>query len=727
MSIAPRSTYAVRHYSPTQAFVLILFLLLFNVYASFAQSNNVNACDTTLHDADLLSPPQKIALLISQCQTHRQRGHRCASNFGRTAVALSIHFKFDSLLKVSLIALADAHLAASDFDSALLSFNKSLTVRPDKDDSLMAAGLLGIGTAYLGLCDYANALHFLMSAMTRQQKAGLPTSRVLIMIGRVHCELRDYTSALRYLFESLQVTKKHGDMAGMSLAYNQIEIIYRETGDLVKATDMRAKAISIDKKLNDMKRLAIDYSNLGELYLAKGQLDSAINWLQQSILIHRELDDEGGQALAYYCMSKAFLQRQAFTHADSVARLSYKLACRAKARQTKMKALHLLYTVNKSMQRTDEALEFYERYHLTKDSILSADNARIIARLEYKFQTRQRRSENELLRLRAFNQAATISKQRNQLFIVVPGMILLLLLVTLSHITFRLKRRANKMLQDKNSEIKTQNEELLQTLEQLKNAQSHLIHSEKMASLGMLTAGIAHEINNPVTFIAGGVQALEQTIDEMLEDRKNLNRQDLRHEMEDLFRSIKVGVKRTTDIVRDLKSFARSDEKVKTNVNVNECVTTTLTILNTKIRDKVIVEKELSPGVIVNGYSGQINQVLLNIIDNAIYAATRTDRIPKVAITTSREKDYVLICIADNGYGIPEHIRNSIFDPFFTTKGVGEGTGLGMTISYNIITSLGGGITFRSSDKGTDFFITIPLVTKDDSPENTDQSSPSNV
>ncbi|NJM26746.1 MAG: GHKL domain-containing protein [Bacteroidia bacterium] len=259
---------------------------------------------------------------------------------------------------------------------------------------------------------------------------------------------------------------------------------------------------------------------------------------------------------------------------------------------------------------------------------------------------------------------------------------------------------------------------MLQTLDQLKSAQAHLVQSEKMASLGMLTAGIAHEINNPVTFIAGGVQALEQTIDEMLDDRKNLSRQDLRHEMDDLFKSIKVGVKRTTDIVRDLKSFARSDEKIKTNVNVNDCVTTTLTILNTKIRDTVTVEKELTGGLIVNGYIGQINQVLLNIIDNAIYAATRTDRTPKIVITTSREKDHVLVRIGDNGYGIPEHIKNNIFDPFFTTKGVGEGTGLGMTISYNIITSLGGGITFQSSENGTDFFVTIPLVTEEDDTKN---------
>ncbi|NJM26747.1 MAG: tetratricopeptide repeat protein [Bacteroidia bacterium] len=313
----------------------------------------------------------------------------------------------------------------------------------------MAAGLQGIGAAYLGMGDYANALQFLMKALTLQQKEALSPGRTLVMIGRVHCELNDHAAALRYLFESLQVTEARHDVIAMSLAYNQIEIVYRGMGDLVKATEMRAKAISIDRKLNDRIRLAIDYNSLGELHLAKGDIDSAIQWLQHSIQINSELNNEGGQAFAYYIMSKAFQQRREYLRADSVGRVGYKLACRAKAQQTKMKALYMLYSVNKSMGRVAEALEYHERYGLTKDSVLNADNARSIARLEYKHQARQRQAENELLRLRSFGQAATISKQRNQLFIVIPGMVLLLLLVMLSHITFRVKRKANKMLHEK--------------------------------------------------------------------------------------------------------------------------------------------------------------------------------------------------------------------------------------------------------------------------------------
>lgn len=285
-------------------------------------------------------------------------------------------------------------------------------------------------------------------------------------------------------------------------------------------------------------------------------------------------------------------------------------------------------------------------------------------------------------------------------------------------------------LQDTNRHLNQINEELHVTLENLKSAQLQLVQSEKMASLGQLTAGVAHEINNPINFVSAGIDSLKINYQEIIqlaqqyfvlqpeEDnrqklaqlaglKRELEVEDLVKESEQLFRSIKNGAVRTTEIVKSLRNFTRLDEDALKKADIHEGLDSTLTILYNQIKERIQVVKEYDPLPLVNCYPGQLNQVFMNILSNAIQAVQGKGTI---VIGTRLLTNAVEICIKDSGNGMPEEVKQRVFEPFFTTKGVGEGTGLGLSISYGIIEKHRGSIRVESEvGKGTEFIIQIPL------------------
>ncbi|MBS1773200.1 MAG: HAMP domain-containing histidine kinase [Bacteroidetes bacterium] len=290
----------------------------------------------------------------------------------------------------------------------------------------------------------------------------------------------------------------------------------------------------------------------------------------------------------------------------------------------------------------------------------------------------------------------------------------------------------NKMvnnLSDAEADIRKINKELTDTLDNLKHAQGQLVQSEKMASLGLLTAGIAHEINNPINFVSAGIDSLKENLtdlkhllrhymrlkpgqnnDEILqaieEEKKKIGLIELIAEADELFASIKNGANRTTEIVKNLKSFARHDENELKKSNLEQGIDSTLVILRSQLKDRVEVIKEYGKIPSIICFPGQLNQVFINIINNAAQAIEGKG---KIWIKTSVVDNMAEIRIKDSGAGMPEEVKKRIFDPFFTTKDVGVGTGLGLSITYGIIEKHEGKIEVESTlGVGTEFIIKLP-------------------
>jgi signal transduction histidine kinase len=278
---------------------------------------------------------------------------------------------------------------------------------------------------------------------------------------------------------------------------------------------------------------------------------------------------------------------------------------------------------------------------------------------------------------------------------------------------------------------KRMRQQLDQKMGELAQAQSQLVHAEKMASLGQLTAGVAHEINNPINFVFAGTNALEKNLGHLLrlvdcyEEAERDGRLDeatrqrvrdlkeeieygeLRGELGQLVNSIKKGASRTAEIVKGLRNFARTDSEEKKPANLHEGIDSTLLILQSSLADRVKVVKhydaDLPP---VECHLGQLNQVFMNILSNALHAI---DGRGTITITTRDRPGHVELCFADTGRGMSAEVSKRIFEPFFTTKEVGKGTGLGLSITYGIIQKHHGTIAVESNPgAGATFRITLP-------------------
>jgi two-component system NtrC family sensor kinase len=289
------------------------------------------------------------------------------------------------------------------------------------------------------------------------------------------------------------------------------------------------------------------------------------------------------------------------------------------------------------------------------------------------------------------------------------------------------------------SELQNTNVQLNDALTNLKDTQMQLVEAEKMASLGQLTAGIAHEINNPINFVKSNINPLRLDVKDLMEvlnaydELHELNdhntfkqkltaieelKEDMdvpfiRQEIDSLIIGIEEGAERTAEIVRGLRTFSRIDEAALKTVNLHDGILSTLVLLKNNIPYNIKVIKEFKANGEVECFPGKVNQVFMNIITNAIQAikgkTEKTDEESITITTRDTEDEQIEISVKDTGPGMTEEVKHRIFEPFFTTKDVGEGTGLGMAIVFKIIQKHAGKINIITApNEGAEFIITLP-------------------
>jgi len=379
----------------------------------------------------------------------------------------------------------------------------------------------------------------------------------------------------------------------------------------------------------------------------------------------------------------------------------------------------------------------------------------ILQEQEQEINKQEKKIEDQLSQLSNF--ANRVARQKMLLYIIMVICLLVVCLVFVIYRSYRVKKNANQEIEAKNRELQQRHEEIQQaneeiqlaneevlatnealeeqkrelqfTLENLKRTQSQLIDSEKMASVGVLTAGIAHELNNPINFVSGNVNPLRRDIKDLftllskyddlisekglskdfsdVEDLKDkLDYNFLTKEIFNLLKGIEEGAHRSSLIVKGLRSFSRLDEEKCQVYDIHDGIESSLILLHNRLKNRIAIHRDYGDFNDIECYPSKLNQVVMNILTNSIQAIEGKG---DIHIQTVSSAIGVKIIIKDNGRGMTAEVKRHIFESFFTTKDVGKGTGLGLSISFGIIEQHKGNIDVISEPgKGTEFIISLP-------------------
>jgi len=442
---------------------------------------------------------------------------------------------------------------------------------------------------------------------------------------------------------------------------------YQIMGQTDTALALFKIAASMAMKELILKDVVDSYNSIAALYKERSETDSAVAYARKSIALEKQINYRGA-----------------------------------------LDAALLLSEVYEKRHRDDSALYYYKYAMGTKDSALSFAKVQQIQSIAFKeeIKEREQRQQAELQQ----------TKYRGQVkILIVLGVAVTLLSIALTlWRTNRHKQKANALLQKKNTQIE-------QTLVQLRTTQTQLIQSEKMASLGELTAGIAHEIQNPLNFVNNFSEVNNELIEEMNNEGDINEIKALANNIKQNNEKIAFHGKRADAIVKGMLQHSRttSGQKEATDINALTDEYLRLAYHGMRARDKSFNAKfqtdfDNSLGKI-NIVSQEIGRVILNLINNAFYAVSEKAKQnivgyePAVTVSVRKVRDRVELRVSDNGSGVPEKILGKIFQPFFTTKPTGQGTGLGLSLSYDIIKAHGGEIKVETKEgEGSEFIIQLP-------------------
>jgi two-component system NtrC family sensor kinase len=570
---------------------------------------------------------------------------------------------------------------------------------------------------------------------------------------KVYClwAMGNYSKSLQLALETLRQYEDLEDPEGIAWMYLTIGIIYNNFGDLNNALVNVQKG----KRMYDSLQLSmrIPFTVIGATYEALNQSDSALFYIREALILDSK--ETTGWGWLHYLMGNIQAKKRNYDSALASYRQALPLAISANIRKDVVDINNGLARVFKELGRVDSSIfyakEVFQKWNSTsyKKGVLDAVN--ILAE-GYK-STNQRDSlikylelsvvlnktlfnqekEREIQQLafseqrRRQEQADRLRRLQNRLWIygLVVASVILWLVAFFLYRNNRYRQKAFLILQKQQKETDVQKEKAEHALKDLKAAQSQLIQSEKMASLGELTAGIAHEIENPLNFVNNFSEVSNELMDELKTELATGNGEQavvLANDIKENLEKINHHGKRADAIVKSMLQHSRASSGKKEPTDINALCDEYLRLAYHGLRAKDALFKakfktDFEPSLPeINVVPQDIGRVLLNLINNAFYAVCEKAKVengqyePLVMVSTKKRNDKLEIIIKDNADGIPESIREKIFQPFFTTKPAGQGTGLGLSLAYDIITKgHGGSITVETSKLGTQFIIQLIL------------------
>ena len=534
--------------------------------------------------------------------------------------------------------------------------------------TVLAFSRMDMGRLYGFTGNIKEELSNSFEALKIAERVGDPANlaNINMNLGLIFIKLNQVDTALVFEKKALAYTESSGFYRFNGNLYSYLGTIYLNKGNYPLAKQYFGKAIGESQQQNNLKALAVAYFNMGNIFIVSGDRDSSLWYAKKGLDISRSIHSPDELVTAYSTLSS-------------------------------------IYKLRNNM---DSAFFYQGLAMAEKDSINSVDKIKQFENIGFDEQLKVQELENE--------KAEFQNKIRTYSMLAGLGVFSII-----AFILFRNNRQKQKT-----------NQVLEKTLSDLKSTQSQLIQSEKMASLGELTAGIAHEIQNPLNFVNNFSEVSAELVKEMVDEVDKGNTEEVKAIANDVVQNLeKINHhgNRAADIVKGMLQHSRSSSGVKEPTDINALADEYLRLAYHGLRAKdksfnAIMKTDFDESVgNINIIPQDIGRVILNLITNAFYAVSEKHKAesgkpdgsvyePAVSISTKKEGNKVLISVKDNGNGIPQKILDKIFQPFFTTKPTGQGTGLGLSLSYDIVKAHGGELKVETKEgEGSVFSIQLPI------------------
>ena len=657
------------------------------------------------------------------------------------------------LIILLLFAASFARAQHKDIDSLRTVLNKAET------DTAKMNALIELGKKYF-IFNPDSSIIVSQQAYTIAVKNNrqYDISRILNIMANAYATMGDYAKGMQYYLQARRQFEALHDVFGVVMENNNIGATYIEKADYKKAlpylllSDKQWKPyVATHKlvKLNEREQQAVIYINIGESYLYTHQIDSAEHYLnlcyadatknkfiiltdnierdlgeveierghkdaalkhlRQGVKLATALDDPEMLSMSYLSTAKLYHKYAQQDSAEYYAKKALETATVGKYEQDVLNAGKMLYTYYDEDHNLPEAYKYFKLTTAAKDSLYSQDKVKQLLSLDFEEKQRQQEIADAQIQYR----------EQVRMYAFIAGLVILLFLVFVFWRNGKQRQIANKLLQKQKGDIES-------ALEQLQLTQKQLIQSEKMASLGELTAGIAHEIQNPLNFVNNFSEVNIELVDEMEEQLTKGDKEEailIAGDIKQNLEKIRHHGKRADGIVKGMLQHSRASSTTKEPTDINKLADEYLRLAYHGLRAKdksfnAELETHFADGLpMVNMVPQDVGRVLLNLFNNAFYAvqqrqkAEGADFKPVVKVSTSVSGKFLNVRVEDNGTGIPDAVKDKILQPFFTTKPTGAGTGLGLSLSYDIVAKGHGGkidVDTKENDH-TMFTISLPL------------------
>jgi signal transduction histidine kinase len=633
-------------------------------------------------------------------------------------------------------------------------------VEQTKDSGSFANYYSSAGLYYGMQNKYDSSIYFYEKAIPLYEKIGnsMRTAQSASNLAIAFQQQSNYSRALYYQQKSLKIHEEDENIMGQAYTTVNMANTYQNMGDLKRAESYFLKSIELALKMNLTNVELYAYTNLSSMFIGVDQWQKAYDYAMKAVKLGRKMGDKGIQAASFSKAALAKANQNEFNEAMELSKSAISLADSVNQPMIIQQAYSGMGFVLKSQKKWKEAIPFYERslasladadlfikengrlfkelsecyeqtgnpakalemykkYTVISDSINSRENIRKATELTMNYEFEKKEEASRVI------QDAKDELNRTRMMGLGSGLLLSFIIIIGALVGYRGKQRANAKLRKQKTEIED-------ALEKLKVTQSQLIQSEKMASLGELTAGIAHEIQNPLNFVNNFSDLSNELVIEIKEELAMGNYQeakDILNNVQDNLQKITHHGKRADGIVKGMLLHSRTNAGEKLPTDINNLSDEYLRLAYHGMRAK---DNNFNANIITNfdPAIGKVDvvpqdmgRVMLNLINNALYAvaekskkanAEGIDYEPQVTLITRKEKGSIEIRVVDNGNGIPDSIKDKIFQPFFTSKPTGQGTGLGLSLSYDIVTKgHGGELSVHEADNGgVEFIVRLPIV-----------------